>query len=246
MRFYPDEFPEFWNEPTRDRFEIKDYGDQGVGVRALVDFAKGEELFRFTGAAVTKVTQYSLQVTDKLHIHDPWFMGRVLHSCNPNSIVDMSERSFTATRNITAGEPITMDYNSTEEILYKPFICQCSPECKTGEVGGSLWKSGSDEAKISRLLHQNNWRFAKTLQHIPHFYSRGREWSSWDDFVWACDYIQKNSTKGTFSPTGKYQYNYFHLGKWKYWVMERDKPADQQILINRAVDGYSYDKSVRL
>jgi len=246
MRFYPHEFPDFFNEPTTDKFEICDYEERGLGVTALVDFYKGQEVFRFTGIATTKITQYSLQLNDKLHIHDPWFMGRILHSCDPNCSVDMDERSFTALRDIKNGEAVTMDYNSTEAVLFKPFECQCSEECKTGIVGGYQFNDGNDEAKISRLLHQNDWRFAKTLKHIPHFYSRGREWDNWDDFVWACDYIQKNSTQGTFNPTGKYRYNYFHLGKWKYWVMERDKPADQQILINRAVDGYTYDASVKV
>lgn len=247
MRFYPDSFPEYWMEPSKKDFDIVDISHTvGVGVKALRSFKKGQELFRFTGTLSSKVTQYSLTISNGMHIHDPWFMGRVLHSCDPNCTVDMQEMSFTALRDINEHEMVTMNYNETEGILFKSFNCDCGFSKCLKHVGGYNDKLEPDNIKIERLLLENNWRFAKTLAHIPHFYSRGKEWDNFDDFVWACDHIQQNSSKGNFSPTGKYVYNYFNLGKWKYWVMERDKPSNQQILINRAFIGHSYSKDVKL
>ena len=246
MRFYPDEIPPFWMEPLKKDFSIVNVSlEVGVGVVAKRAFKKGEELFRFNGTVSQKITQYSLTIRHGMHIHDPWFMGRVLHDCNPNCDVDMVDLSFTAKRDIAVNEFVTMDYNQTEGVLFKPFHCDCGPSCM-GEVGGYNFNCEPSEEKIKRLLIENNWRFAKTLSHIPHFYSRGREWSKFDDFVWCCEYIQNNSSIGDFSPTGAYKYKYFFLGKWKYWVMERDKPSSEQILINKAFVGHSYGKDVKL
>ena len=127
-----------------------------------------------------------------------------------------------------------MDYNETEDVLYKDFICECG-FCDNQLIQGKSLPIERDDKKIKRLLTENDWHFAKTLAHIPHYYSRGQEWREINDFIWACDYIQNNSTTGTFSETGAYEYNYFYLGKWKYWVMEKNKPSSQQILINKAL-----------
>jgi hypothetical protein len=82
-RFYPDSFPEFDGEPNRHDFAIRRTGDCGLGVVALKKFRKGEVAFSFTGMVTSDVTQHSLQLTNDVHIHDPWFMGFILHSCSP-------------------------------------------------------------------------------------------------------------------------------------------------------------------
>lgn len=85
MRFYPESFPAFDYEPTRDRFEIRRIGDGvGEGVVSLTSFEPGEIVFAFTGVFSSVITQYTLQVTEKLHLHDPYFMGKILHCCDPN------------------------------------------------------------------------------------------------------------------------------------------------------------------
>jgi len=231
-RIYPDFIPPYWMEPTSDDFEVLDSLDKGRGLYAKRAFSKGELLFICSGVSLPKVTQHSLEHGYGHHIHDPWVMGFLLHSCRPNLTVNMSERSFIATRDIQSGDALTMDYNETESVLYKSFICTCG-SCENALIEGS-YASETNEQRISRLLLSSNWRFAKTLKHIPHFYTRGREWPSSEDFVWCCEYIQTNSTKGTFKETGGYEFNYLYLGEWKYWVMERDKPASDQILINKA------------
>lgn len=235
MRIYPDQIPEYWLEPTDDSFEVKRVEGSGFALFTKKAFKKGQQLFIFSGTIMQKATQHSLQLATGLHIHDPWVMGYSLHSCAPNCTVNVRERTFTALKDIAAGDLVTMDYQETEDYLYKDFVCGCG-SCDSAQITGRAVGKESEDRRIIRLLTENNWHFAKTLSHIPHYYSRGREWSDVEDFYWACEYIQKNSTTGTFKETGKYVYNYFHLGKWKYWVMERDKPSTEQILINRAAN----------
>lgn len=137
MRFYPDFIPPFDHEPTSERFEIR-YVDDGVGqgVVSLTDFNIGDTVFVFTGTFSSTITQFTLRVTDDLHLHDPFLMGKVLHSCDPNCHVDMATRTFTAIKPIKAGEFVTMDYAQTEAVLYKPFPCACGAAKCRGWVRG--------------------------------------------------------------------------------------------------------------
>ncbi len=141
-RFYPDTMPEFVNEPTRDRFDIVNVSENvGVGVMTCMDFKAGDVLFSFTGFFSEEITQYTLQVHEGLHLHDPFFMGRVLHSCDPNATCDMETRTFYALRDIEAGEFITMDYCETEDYLFKTFPCSCGAFNCRGEVKGRKQES---------------------------------------------------------------------------------------------------------
>ena len=144
MRFYPAEIPPFPNEPLRDRFAIVPQRfDVGEGVVTLVPFRPGDEPFAFRGVVVAERTLFSLQLPDGRHLHDPWFMGKVLHHCEPNCSVDMERLVFVATRDIAANEPITMDYNQTEDTLFRHFTCRCgAPTCR-GRMTGRLPAGGS-------------------------------------------------------------------------------------------------------
>jgi hypothetical protein len=136
MRFYPPELPSFTNEPTRDRFAIRRLNDQvGEGVVSLADLAEGDIVFAFTGLVVAAPTMYSLRMSPEVHIHDPYFMGKVLHHCDPNCTVDMAARVFIARRPIKIGDPITMDYAQTEDRLHRAFDCHCGAEHCRGRIG---------------------------------------------------------------------------------------------------------------
>jgi len=136
-RFYPEAMPAFRYEPTRDRFDIVRVGDGvGEGVVTRIAFEAGETIFAFTGFFSEEITQFSLQVEEGLHLHDPYFMGKVLHSCDPNAHCDMERRVFTALKPIRPGEFITMDYAQTEEVLFKIFDCVCGAEHCRGVVKG--------------------------------------------------------------------------------------------------------------
>ncbi|PJF45145.1 MAG: SET domain-containing protein-lysine N-methyltransferase [Phototrophicales bacterium] len=136
-RFYPEFFPTFEHEPTTDKFAIQRVSDGvGEGVVALVDFEPGEIVFRFTGIFSAEITQFTLQVNDHLHLHDPFFMGKILHSCDPNCTVDMETRTFTAIRPIKAGDFVTMDYAQTEARLFRSFECSCGAANCRGYITG--------------------------------------------------------------------------------------------------------------
>jgi hypothetical protein len=137
MRFYPDTLPPFPNEPTTDRFRIcRISAAVGEGVITLSRFKPGDTVFSFTGFLTTEITQYSLQIRRGMHLHDPFFMGKVLHSCDPNTSCNMRTRTFTALKPILPGDLITMDYAETEEVLYKPFPCSCGAADCRGFVTG--------------------------------------------------------------------------------------------------------------
>lgn len=240
MRLYPDYVPVFSHEPLGSDFEIREFAD-GVGLATLRPFKKGELLFRFSGVITDKMTQHSLTTPDNKHIHDPWVMGRVLHRCEPNCDVDMKLLQFTALRDIDAGEWVTMDYRQTEKFLFKDFMCHCGPTPCAGKQQNMVgaWVS-TEEDRALHLLTQARWRFAKTLAYMPHYYTRRADWANQDDFVWICKYIAEHAVQDTFKLTGKYVYKYLYLGEWKYWVMERDKPAEMQILINKADPRITY------
>jgi hypothetical protein len=138
MRFYPEAMPAFRHEPTRTHFDIIRVGDGvGEGVITHTSFEPGQTVFAFTGFFSEEITQFSLQVRDGLHLHDPFFMGKVLHSCDPNAHCDMERRVFVALKPIRPGDFITMDYAQTEEVLFRMFECACGSERCRGIVKGS-------------------------------------------------------------------------------------------------------------
>jgi len=126
LRFYPESMPVFAHEPTRESFAIRPISDDcGEGVVALRPFRKGEVVFAFSGFYMSEITLFTLQVKPGLYLHDPFFMGKILHRCDPNCDVDMNRRTFTARRDIEPGEWVTMNYEQTEDRLFRPFICNC-------------------------------------------------------------------------------------------------------------------------
>ncbi|KRF43769.1 hypothetical protein ASG93_02310 [Paenibacillus sp. Soil787] len=130
-RFYPNHFDHHPNEPTKDKFAISYDQKYGEGVMAKMFFRKGELLFRFHGTLLDYQTLYTLQKKQGLYIEDPYFMGKILHRCDPNTTVDMEEQVFWASKDIRPGDLITMDYESTEDKLYRSFHCQCeSRNCR--------------------------------------------------------------------------------------------------------------------
>lgn len=138
-RFYPEQLPAFANEPTRDRFAINHINNGvGEGVVSLGRIEPGEIVFTCTGFFSPDVTLFSLQITPELHLHDPYFYGKLLHSCDPNSYVDLNTRTFIALKAINPGDFITIDYARTEDYLFRTFPCSCGAEHCRGVVAGRL------------------------------------------------------------------------------------------------------------
>lgn len=139
MRFYPEAVPSFPHEPTRERFDIRPIGDNvGEGVVARVPFEVGDIVFGFTGFYSSEITLFSLQVEPGRYLHDPFFMGKILHRCDANCDVDMQRRIFTARKPIRPGDWVTMNYEQTEDRLYRAFNCVCGTEPCVGFEHGRL------------------------------------------------------------------------------------------------------------
>lgn len=90
----------------------------------------------------------------------------------------------------------------------------------------------AETKRIESNLLSNVWHFAKTMPQIPHWYTRGREWASIDEFAEAVDLIDRMGVKEKW---GKRAYRYYYIGDYKYWTMEaHGVPSHDHILINRA------------
>lgn len=110
----------------------------GEGVKALRAFGRGELVFRFDGTLLSHQTLFTLQKRKHLYIEDPYVMGKVLHACDPNMAVDMERQTFHATRDIRTGEFLTMDYETTEDVLFNRFHCRCGSGICRGLIAGRL------------------------------------------------------------------------------------------------------------
>ena len=144
-RIYPPHFPRFDGEPTRDRFRVDGVGEMGEGLITLVDFSPGDLVMRFHGIIRNTQTLYTLQERPGVYIDDPWVSGKVIHHCDPNCDVDVAARTFTANRPIAAGDLITMDYDTTEDELFRAFHCHCGAKQCRGRIAGArhaLQRSG--------------------------------------------------------------------------------------------------------
>lgn len=137
---YPAAFALGDGYPTEEDFAVSRREDgKGLGVYARRAFARGHRICRISGTVVHAVRQHTLQISPDSHLYDPYFTGYLLHSCDPNCFLDMQRFELWAIKDIAPGEPLTMDYASTEDVLFKQFPCLCgAPNCRR-------WISGRRE-----------------------------------------------------------------------------------------------------
>lgn len=147
LRYYS-HTPAYPNEPTRDRFSVIHNDVVGDGVIALVDFNPGDVVFTFSGQILPYQTLFTLQIAPGKYIEDPLVMGKVLHSCDPNMVCSMEHLTFWACRPIKAGEYLSMDYESTEDELFRSFTCCCGSTHCRGEIRGRRYVSESVRQRI--------------------------------------------------------------------------------------------------
>ena len=139
-RFYPDYYPPFSHEPTKDKFKIITTSKKGEGIISRCSFEPGDLVFRFMGVFLEEVSLYTLQIDENCHIHDPFVMGKVLHSCDPNMICDIKTKTFYAVKPVRKGDFLTMDYETTEDSLYRSFVCECGSENCRGLIAGRKYR----------------------------------------------------------------------------------------------------------
>ena len=89
---------------------------------------------------------------------------------------------------------------------------------------------------VVQNLEGSDYRFAKTMPRIPHWYVTVDSWRGPLGYHLICGAIWKFGTRERWGP---YNHPYLYANGWKYWVMSDDKPEDVPIptrgsLINRA------------
>lgn len=155
MQIYPYEIEKPTGYPTRKDFFVSKTGDEkGSGLYSRRAFKKGELMARFTGEVLEEVRLHTLQISPTKHLHDPHFVGYLLHSCDPNVALDMQTLTMWALKNIEAGEALTMDYTSTEDVLYRQFPCLCNAEnCRQWITGRLEATNAEGTAYLNGLGH---------------------------------------------------------------------------------------------
>ena len=113
-------------------FIVEDRADgKGLGVYTLRPYLRGELVALVSGEIVAEHRLHTLQLTPDKHLYDPEFTGCLLHSCDPNAVIDPAKRVVTALKDIGIREAITVDYAHTEDRLVKQFACMCgSTNCR--------------------------------------------------------------------------------------------------------------------
>jgi len=125
-------------EPLKNKFSVITTEDKGQGLQSLVNFSKGDIIFKFSGTIQYEQSLYTLQVKPNVYIYDPIIMGKILHSCDPNMFCIMDNFTFIAKKDIKAGDMLYMDYEQTEDYLYNKFICKCLNNNCRGLIAGKL------------------------------------------------------------------------------------------------------------
>ncbi|MCB1773792.1 MAG: SET domain-containing protein-lysine N-methyltransferase [Gammaproteobacteria bacterium] len=122
--------------PSRSALTKRTTEECGVGIYARRPFHRGELIGSFLALEINEVNQHSLQRAPGDYLYDPYFVGYLLHSCDPNVVLDMHQQTVYCLRNIAAGEPLMMDYASTEDSLFRQFPCACgAPNCRQWVTG---------------------------------------------------------------------------------------------------------------
>jgi hypothetical protein len=140
--------------PSVHDFEVHQTNDgRGNGIVARKQFASMTRMCRVSGLLVSRRRLHTLQILPNVHMYDPHFAGLLLHSCNPNVFLDMSELWLWSLTDIREGDCLTMDYASTEQKLYRQFACRC------GSSNCHGWITGYDESPNEQGMEfLRHWR----------------------------------------------------------------------------------------
>lgn len=134
---------------------------------AKVKISKGETIILFTGNRSAVANKYSLQISETEHLspysadqNDLRSIWQFLnHSCSANSFIDFHNLALIALKDISEGEEVRFNYNTTELEIATPFICNCNSINCYGEIKG--FKYLSKERKKSFSF--NSFRILKFL-----------------------------------------------------------------------------------
>ena len=110
----------------------------------------GTTILRLDGRKQDHPSADSVQIGLKCHLiadneHSIW--PQLTHSCNPNT--ELLGRMLRTRRPITAGEELTIDYNTTEWQLCRPFVCHCAAHEQPRRIAGYAALSTEERAHLA-------------------------------------------------------------------------------------------------
>ncbi|MBI6605182.1 MULTISPECIES: SET domain-containing protein [Pseudomonas] len=124
---------------TRDFDVVPSADGLTMRITARVPFESRVCIAKISGYALSERRLHTLQLSSRIHLYDGWFSGLFPHSCTPNVFLDLHYLEVWTLRDIPVGAPLTRDYASTEDVLFRQFACQC------GELNCRGWITGRDE-----------------------------------------------------------------------------------------------------
>ncbi len=102
---------------------------------------------------------------------------------------------------------------------------------ETDEIGKSEQQI-RDEERARIFIAKHEWKFAKTMPWVPHFYINRMKLNPEDklEFDW---FVEKSREYGVLATWGKHQPKpYWYIDEWKYWTMMA--PVEETFILNRA------------
>jgi hypothetical protein len=154
--------------PSNETLSVIQTDDgRGAGIAARKAFKRGEFISRVSGHLLSTRRLHTLQINDNVHLYDPYFSGLLLHSCDPNVLLNMADLELWALKDIAVEDLLTMDYASTEHVLMRQFQCQCgAPNCRGWITGSKEVPQVSTESALMGELHSP----ATRTNPVPPFY----------------------------------------------------------------------------
>jgi hypothetical protein len=145
-------------------------------------FVAGERVFYMEGEPVRRPTRYTVQIGENQHlemvpgstaeeIFDHYFWRFMNHSCEPNTSI--RGREVVALREITPGEGVTFDYNTTEYELAEPFECRCGSARCQGTIRGFKHLSETQRRRLEPFLARHLRSYLRVSR--PHALAQLRE-----------------------------------------------------------------------
>lgn len=126
FNFYPDIIPVEKMHPSSAKFIVVETGDErGKGLKGKVPFIKNEYVAKLSGVLVSQTNLNTIQINPTLYFSDQWFCRYLLHSCDPNLIIDVDSLSVRALKDVSPGEYLTIDYATTDDKVTFQFACNC-------------------------------------------------------------------------------------------------------------------------
>ena len=142
-----------------ERFKFVYVFEKGISLFTQVPFRAGEDvsLLRGEPVDVSVSSPQSVQIDGQSFLDTEYLVEEdfINHSCDPNTMFDMSRKRIVAIKNIPPDSEITYNYLTTEWDLKEfdaDFQCKCgSPKCM-GHIRGFRYLSRPEREALKPLL----------------------------------------------------------------------------------------------